>query len=182
MIDALLFATRDAIREAGFGYGVRECEIEVDGHPPPRCGDVFVSVYELASTSTNDNSLMEYFNYGVALTMRVTNTSLDRVGDTLLARKLARKVGFNARAEQLRAFLHMNWGILGDANNLINELTESGNVVYGFVEPARYRGMEAPILVGGEWFTADPSAADLGLKSELHFEGARRLQPIALYT
>ena len=152
-----------------------------DGHPPPRCGDIFVSIYELASRSTNDNCLMEYFSFGVTLTMRVTNTSLDRVGDSLLARKLAKKVGFNSRAEQLRAFLHMAWGIIGDANTLINDLTLSGNIVYGFAEPARYRGMEAPVLVGGEWFSAVPEAMDMGIKAEMRFEDARRLQPIALF-
>jgi len=185
VIDALLYGARDLIRSAGLGYGVRECEIMPDGRPTPRCGDVFVAVYELPSRSTNDNCLMEYFGFGVTLTMRAANTSYDRIGDTLLARRgpqaLAREIGFNQRAEALRAFLHMNWAVIGAANNLIAEWTTTGLVVYGFCEPARYRGMETPTLVGGDWFLAQPDAEDVGLKAELRFEDARRLQPIALY-
>ena len=45
MIDALLYAVRDGIRAAGFGYGAAECEIMDDGKPPPRMGNFFVSVH-----------------------------------------------------------------------------------------------------------------------------------------
>ncbi len=181
MIDAILYAVRDAIRGAQYGYDHKTCEVMADGHPPPRCGDWFAAVHQGASTSDSDNCLMEYFAFALTLTARVV-ISLDRVGDRLLAKQLARETGFNARAEQLRAFLHMNWGVLQDANNNLFAWSKATTQVNGFCEPARYRGMDVPVLVGGEWFNAEPDAMDVGLKAELRFEDARRLQPIATYS
>jgi hypothetical protein len=184
MIDALLYAVRDGIRGAGYNYNQNSCEIMGDDRPPPRCGDRFAAVYQMPSQSVMMNALDEYFAFGVTLTRRVT-VPLDRLGDQLLAKKVARKlartIGFNAECEQLRAFLHMNWGILQDANQNLISLEPDANMVYGFVEPAHFAGMETPILVGGEWFNAEPEASDVGLKAELRFDGTRRLQPIALY-
>jgi hypothetical protein len=185
MIDALLLAIRDDIRKAGFGYdSPASCEIMDDGKPPPRAGNVFVAVHEGQVRSTNDNCLMEYYDWNITLTMRVA-VPLDRVGDQLLASKLARKHGpgqpsFNARLEQLRAFLHVNWRIgLYNANANLIEMAPPGIIsVYGFIEPARYRSMEKPVLVGPDWFSATPESGHVGLKSELRFEGARRMQAL----
>ena len=186
MIDALLFAVRDGIRGAGFGYNsAAECEIMDSGMPPQRCGSIFVAVHEGSSRSTATRNLDERFGFNVTLTMRVS-VPLDRVGDQLMASKLARTSGkgqpsFNARIEQLRAYLHMNWTvcvgtIAGQANGNLAAWTPSGSV-YGFVEPAQFTGREMPQLVGGEWFGAAPDAKDVGLKCELRFDGARRMQP-----
>lgn len=196
MIDALLFAVRDNIRSAGFGYGVAECDIQDDGHPPPRVGNIFVAVYEMSSRSTARRNLDEKYAYGVTLTMRVS-IPVDRVGSMLLSSKLARastngQPSFNARMEQLRGFLHMNWSIMGvfDAVNTWTANSANANIaawspsslspVYGFIEPAGYTGRDKPELVGGEWFGSTPEATDMGLKCELRFDGARRLQPQTL--
>lgn len=187
MIDALLFSVRDAVRGGNFGYGADQCDIMPEGHPRPATGDVFVAIHEGSETSTMDNALDDYFDFSLTLTMRTTNVSFDRIGDQMLASKLARRAGpggapsFNARCEQLRAFLHMNWAVIGVANDYLVAWAIDGTTVYGFAEPARFRQREVPQLVGGEWFAADPEAEDTGLKSELRFEGARRLQPIASY-
>lgn len=188
MIDALLHAVRDAIRSGGFDYDARSCEIMDDDHPPPRCGDWFVSVHEGPSSSQMDNALDEYFSFILTLTARVRGVPLDRIGDQLLARKLARRAGpkgapsFNARIEQLRGFLHMNWGVLQDANNNLVALEPDAMNVYGFCEPARYRGADNPVLVGGEWFGAEPEADDVGLKADMRFEDCRRLQAFQTFT
>lgn len=179
MIDALLFSVRDAIRGAGFGYGVPQCDTMPTGKPKPGMGNLFVAVHQGASKSDMDNALDEYFGFRVTLTMRV-NVPWDRVGDQLLAVETARETGFNRRCEQLRAFLHMNWGVLQDANNYLVTLSPDASVVYGFCEPARYRGMEQATFQTGEWFASE-EGEDVGLKSELTFEDARRLQPIAQY-
>lgn len=191
MIDALLHAVRDHLRKADFGYDSPAlCEItDSDGRPPPRSGHVFVAVHEGATRSTSARNLDEYFDFSLTLTMRVS-VPLDRVGDALLASKLARKSGagnpsFNARLEQLRKFGHMNWKATvlktqtpASANDNIVTMHPTGSGdVYGFVEPARYAGAERPALVTGEWFSSDPAAPDVGLKAELKFTGARRLQP-----
>lgn len=186
MWDPILYAWRDGIRNAGFGYDQTSCDIMPTGEPPPRCGNVFVSVHEGAVRSSAVNSLDERFDPCVTLTMRVT-IPLDRVGNALLASKLARQAmpqgqpSFNARVQLLKVFLHMNWGLLGDANtNLANFLTD-GNPVYGFCEPAHFASAEIPVLVGGEWFSGNPESTDVGLKSEIRFEDCRRMQPIGTY-
>lgn len=190
MIDALLFAVRDGVRSAGFGYGEQTCDIQDDGHPPPACGPIYVAIHEGPSRSTARRNLDEYFAFALTLTMRVS-VPLDRIGNALLASKLARTAGkgqpsFNARMEQLRAYLHMNWTITvvqgqtpNSANDNLAAWTPSGTV-YGFIEPAGYVGRDKPQLVGGEWFGSTPDAADVGLICEMRFEGARRMQPQTL--
>lgn len=189
MIDALLVAVRDSLQSQNFGYGSAAlCEITEDGHPPPRCGPIFLAVHEGPTRSTNDNCLMEYFAWSLTLTMRV-HVPLDRVGDAMLASKLARVSGprnpsFNSRVEQLRAWGHMNWKITvlpnqtpASANDNLVAWAPVAQSIYGFVEPARFRGADRPVLVGPEWFTAEPNGPDVGLKAEIRFEGARRMQP-----
>ncbi len=191
MMDALLFSVRDGVRASNFGYAsAAECEIMESGQPPERCGNLFVAVHEGISRSTARRNLDEYFDFAVTLTMRVS-VPVDRVGNALLASKLARTANkgqpsFNARMEQLRGFLHMNWTITvvqgttpASANDNIAAWSQE-NTVYGFVEPAAYTGRDKPELVGGEWFGAAPDAADVGLKCELRFERARRMQPQTL--
>ncbi len=183
MIDALMYAVRDQIRNV---YGYAECEIMDDGRPPPRCGNFFVAVHNGKEKSTDSNNLMEYCSFSVTLTMRVT-VPLDRVGDQQIYRNIARiltgeRQGFRAKLDQLRRVLHMNWAMTVEPyqtppsanDNLIAWLNGD---VYGFIEPARYTGSESPKLVGGEWFTADPDAEDMGVVAEMTFEGARRMQP-----
>ena len=195
MLDALLYAVRNAIRSVNDGqqnialrYDERNCEIMANGQPKANCGDIFVAVHEGPTRSTQENSLNDYYSFMVTVTQRVV-VPLDRVGDQLLAKQLASNkaiapggISFNARCEQLRSFLHMNWGILQDANNNLVNWTPDAESVYGFSEPARYRGMETPILVGPDWFWAEEGSGMTGLKSELHFEDCRRLQAIASFT
>lgn len=188
MLDALLYAVRDVIRNSSLKYNEATCEIMRNGKPPSKAGNVFVAIHEGPTRSTNDNCLMEYFSYRVTLSMKIT-VPADRIGDQMEARNLvrsqARASGFNARAEELRALLHMGsvqWQVLTIANQYIADWTTTGSTpdgnVYGFCEPARYRGMESPVDVIGDWFAANPEATLLGLKSELRFDDARRMQPL----
>jgi hypothetical protein len=186
MMDALLFSVRDAIRNAGFGYDYTACEIREDGKPPPRCGDWFVAVHPLGVKSEWMNSLNEYFDFAVTLTARCTNVPLDRIGDQLLARKLAEDKGFNWRANQISSFLHMDWGVLQDANNWLVRLLPQATTLYGFAEPAHFAGMEKPHLEGAQWLSGDMPDADgediAALVAQMDFAGARRLQAIAVFS
>lgn len=188
MIDALLYAVRDGIRSAGMNYDAATCEIMDDGRPPPRCGNYFASVHGGKSRpgNANERNLYELFDFSVTLTVRIT-VPLDRVGDQQIARNIERvplgyRQGFNAKVEQLRAYLHMNWAITvlqGQTPNSANDnlgqwLT---GTVYGFCEPAKYQGADAPRLEGGAWFSAEPDNEDMGIVSELRFTGAKRFQP-----
>jgi hypothetical protein len=178
VIDALMYAVRDTLRNT---YGYAECEIMDDGRPPPRAGGTFISVHGAKVRSDRDNQLMEYYDFSVTLTVRITIAE-DRVGDQLLHRNIARLIaereGLWAKVEQLRRALHMSWPVLAAANENMRQWLDG--VVYGFCEPARYTGCTSPKLVGGEWFTADPDAEDVGVTAELSFAGARRMQPQTL--
>ena len=192
MIDALIYAVRDNIRAAGLNYDQASCEIMDDGRPPPRCGKFFVAVHGGMTRSDADNQLNEWYDFMVTLTMRVV-VPLDRVGDQQIARNITRiplgeRQGFNAKAERLRRLLHMNWNIVvvtGRTPNSANDNLAAwaipypnDTVVYGFCEPMRFQSMEAPKLVGGEWFGADPEAVEVGIKSDLAFGKCRRFQPV----
>ncbi len=180
-IDALMYAVRDAIRSGGFDYDATTCQIMPNGMPAPDCGDIFVAVHQGASRQTMDNAKMDYFAFFITITMRVSDVPVDRIGDTRLAAELAHERGLNRRAEELANFLHMDWGVLQDANQHLVDFNPNAVIVHGFCEPARFRGMSEPALVGGEWFWADEEARDVGLKIELRFEDARRLQVIGEY-
>jgi len=150
---------------------------------------VFVAVHGGKSRPgpANSRNLDELYDFSVTLTMRVT-CPLDRLGDQLIARNIelvpvGQRQGFNARLEQLRGFLHMNWRITvltgqtpPSANDNIVSWLEDGTV-YGFAEPARYGGGELPSLQGPDWLGAEPETNNFAIKSELRFAGARRLQP-----
>lgn len=195
MIDALLYAVRDAIRSAGFNYSYADCEItEDEGHPPPRCGNVFISVHRGKShewTGYNDNNQASLYDFSVTVTMRLVRVSLDRVGDQLIARNIRRvpeanREGLHAKCDQISRFLHMNWKVVvltnqspASAND--NLSAWSTGTVYGFCEPARYEGPAGDVqIVGDEWFGTEPSGegdTDFGVKKELRFTGAKRFQP-----
>lgn len=188
MIDALLYAVRDTIRAAGFGYGKAECEIMVDGKPPPRAGNFFVAVHGGRSKPgrANRRNLYELFDFDITLTMRVT-VAMDRLGDQQIARNInlvpvAQRQGFDAKIEQLRTLLHMNWGmtvLTGQSPASANDNISSWatGTVYGFVTPAYYEGSELPVLVFNDWLGAEPDAEKFAVKSEMNFRGAERFQP-----
>jgi hypothetical protein len=184
MQDALLYAVRDAILGGGFGYDESSCEVMADGQPPARCGKLFVAVHQADSRPgpDNDNSLQEYFGFTVTVTIRAVAPP-DRIGNSEIAVRQADRKGLNRRLEELRAFLHMNWGVLQDANNnLAAWATETTGTVYGFCEPARYRGCSKPRLVGADWFSAAPGGKQqFGVAADLTFADCRRMQAIAVY-
>jgi hypothetical protein len=109
----------------------------------------------------------------------------------MIARNLARiplgyREGFNAKVEQLRAFLHMNWRMTVLTNQTPLSANDNlsawspGTMVYGFSEPARYKGLQNVQFVGSEWFGTEPDAEDFGIKAELTFDDAKRFQPQTL--
>lgn len=171
----------------------------VDGRPPPRCGNFFVAIHDGAECSDSDNILQVWCEFSVTLTMRLV-VPFDRAGDQQLsrnlARELARKQGFHAKADQLRSLLHMNWTIAVLASqtppsandNIAAWSTTANGQVYGFCEPMHYQNMETPQLVYDDWFQtgttahanqfATPDAnVPQGIKTKLQFGKARRFQP-----
>ncbi len=185
MIDALLYAVRDVVRDGGLGYDYKTCEIVgPDGAPPARCGDVFLGVHgSPASESTMQNALNELFSFQLTLSMRCSNVPPDRVGDRLLATTLAQEKGFNRRCRAVLTLLHMNWYVLHLANTYLLEWAPpEATQVYGFCEPARFAGVEDAQWADGVWYSGNPESSDVGLKATMRFEKCRRLQAIAVYS
>lgn len=187
MIDALLYAVRDGIRAtSSMNYDHATCELMDGPEPPPRCGNFFASIHDGMIRSDRDNQLHEWYDFSVTLTMRVT-VPLDRAGDQQIYRNIARvslgeRQGFYAKCERLRALLHMNWGFVvltGQTPNSANDNLAAWctGTVYGFCEPMRFLSMESAKMVGGEWFSAEPDAEDVGVKATLKFGKCRRFQP-----
>ena len=193
MIDALLFAFRDAIRTLE-GYDAAHCEVmaDPDGRPPADCGDWFAAVHQGGDrqVSTGDHA-DDYYAVNVTLTMRVT-VPVDRAGDQLLAKKLAAQPGpggspsFNARANRIRRLLDADWGTMQDANNNLLAMLPDSPLVYGFCEPARYRGGANEVQwCYDEWFSASEESAagevPVGIKATMRFEDCRRLEPMGSF-
>lgn len=181
----MLFAIRDAAY-TDLGYDERTLAIMDSGQPEPRMGDVFVSLHQGAIRQDMMNSKNEYMDFMLTLTQRVT-VPLDRVGDSLLAKKLARESGFNKRAYDLSNYFHMAWAVLQGANTYLVRWNPDAPTVYGFCEPAHFAGMDTPVLVGPEWFMAEmpeegEGTDDVGLKAVLRFADCRRLQALGTFT
>lgn len=194
MIEALLLAVRDTIRNAGLGWNEANCDIMSDGpagagQPPPYTGIWYCAIQQSGQSSDMMNALNTYDGFSLTLTARIDAVPIDRIGNVILAGRLAeaaaRKNNFNVRARQLRDILHMDWYTIGAANNKMLEIEPEAYVIHGFCEPAHFTGLSEVQLVTGEWFSAPPPKEGgqfyQGIKADLSFEGARRLQPIARY-
>jgi hypothetical protein len=182
MIEALLLAVKQAIiaPDSPFDYGKTACDVRDDGQPPPGCGKWFIAVHQMASRQTGINRIDEMYSYAITLTGRVT-APLDRIGHAELASQLAAKTGFNRRLHRLKMFLHQNWDVIQLANNNLVEIAEGAEIIYGFCEPGRLDNTEKPALAGADWFDAEPTAKDMGLKAQATFVDIRRFQPIGSY-
>ena len=188
MIDALLYAARDWIRAANIGYGAAECDIMDDGRPPPVAGNWFVSIHGGKSSPgpANERNYDANHEFCLTLTGRVT-ISLDRVGSQMIARNvslvpLAQRQGFNAKLDQLIGLIHSNWAMVVKQDQAPNSANDNiaawaTGAVYGFTTPVKWQGHDFPTLVGSDWFGAEPDDDKFGLKAEVRFGGARRMQP-----
>ncbi len=186
MIDSLLFAVRDSIWNAGLGWSKTDCDLQADGHPPPKNAGWYCAIFGSDSRGMMRNARDEYTSYTITLTKTVDGVPRDKIGDKLLAQKLAvqggKKDSFNARAQALSVFLDSNWFVIGLANQYLVEMYPNVEIVNGFCEPAMWDDTEEARLVGGEWLSADPESADTALVAEIRFRDARRLQAIATYS
>lgn len=175
---ALLTAVRNRLRAAitdvppGLGYETRQCEVGWDGQPPPMAGQVFVAVHPGSITSQSDQAMDEYYDLTVTLSMRLGQFPVDRWGERSL---ILSDTGLYARAEAIRALLHMNYPVQDAANAII------GAQDNGFVETIRYLGMGALREQGPDWWWAESeqqTEAPVGLSVEIRLGKARRVQVV----
>lgn len=184
----LALAVRDFIRAdapEGMGYRDDQCECMSDGRPPPKCGDVFISIHDGPVKSISRTCLDEYYSLVVTVTQRAPKMPFDRFGTDLL-KKAA--VGLNDRVRALRARLHGNYVILNAANTLLGVPTDpnpvpplpgAGDPPLGFYEPLWVRReIVKAKLVGGDWLHANPDEEAAALVVDINLDGARRTQPM----
>jgi len=186
VIDSLLFAVKEVILASNFGWDSRTMDVMPDGHPRPITANWFLAIHQEQERGDMMNALDEYYAFTLTMTRMLAQVPVDKAGTAILAnldvRTLAKETGFNARAQQLKTFLHMNWAVIGRANELLLEMYAAEYVVNGFCEPAHWENTTVPKLVGGEWFSAEAAQANAGITAEIRFADARRLQPITTFS
>lgn len=177
---ALLLATRARLRATvllgGLAYENGQCEIGWDGQPPPMAGQVFVAVHPGAVRSDHDLSLRETVALDLTLSMKTGGLPVDRYGEQSV---VLATTGIYARAEAIRALLHMNYTVLNDAN--AGQSYSIGASDNGFVEPLKFLSMTPPQERGPEWFWGESEFsgdAPAGLSITLSFGNAVRVQVI----
>lgn len=180
---ALLHATVDRIRT--LGYSPEQCGVQPDGEPDPVAGEVYVSVYPLGIRNTDEGAhrLEEEYEVGVAVTLRAGSMPVDAFGPAGVTRATS---GLYARAEAIRARLHMDYGVLDLVGGVCGTASWTGGRPYslpataqGFAEPLRFRTCSAVRLKGPDWFSAEGDADPPGgLVVEMVFAGARRIQTL----
>ena len=176
---AMLQATRDAIRES-LHLDKTGCQVTADGRPDPMCGQEFWAVHPGGTSNRAINHLDESIDILVTLTQRIGVYPQDRIGEEAVLHAVD---GLMARAEAVRALVHMTYDLLHGANRLIPGTTEYCEThggtprVNGFVTPPMFQSMTYLGPKGREWFWAEGVADDTtGLAVQLSFTAARRLQ------
>lgn len=132
-----------------------------------------MAVHSLGARNQDEGAhcLDEVYEVGVTVTVRAAKMPTDKHGTRVVA--LA-TTGLLARAEAIRALLHMDYTTINTANTTI------GAGENGFVEPLKFRSVSAPQRKGPDWFSAEgqTSLAALGWAVEMTFAGVRRVQVI----
>lgn len=168
---ALLDATAAHIR-AECGYDSKMCDVQPDGRPEPASGQVFVAVHDGEWThGPVEEALDEYFGVRVTVSLRIAYVPQDRQGQESVRKA---RTGIYARAEAIRAAVHMSYGLMDAANAII------GAAANGFVEPLRFVSSSGVRLESSSWWDAheddEPGDRSAGLVLELAFGRARRVQ------
>lgn len=169
---ALALGTRDYLRSV-LSLDSTNSEVCIDGQPPAFAGEWFYAVHPggWRHQSSGDDHPDEVYSLSVTLTTRGGRAPFDRWWTEILA--LA-DTGLLARAEAVRAKLHLNYSAMAEWNT---NIAGEGVTVAGFVEPLRFESCTAPQRRGPSWFHGK-GARDSGFSLTLSFGGARRIQDV----
>ena len=180
-----MLAVRDTLQEA-LGVDRTVCDVSyADGMPPASSGQEFIAVCEgeWRGLDQADYGLRELYGVEVIVTRRLGSYPLDRIGSDVLT---TASKGMNARLAQVRAALHMNYGLLLVANKTINDAAEQPE--NGFIEALRFRGVGRSQIKGQSWLHAESDPDDeegreeCALVRSASFGGAERDQLIPTMT
>jgi len=146
-----------------------------DGEPPPRCGNVWASVWhDGGRTSEMRTCLNEVHGVYVTLTIRLTRP---------FDQWVQHRDELELRANDIRALIHKdqyNFAICRAAA-VLAEFDQTGSQPIGWREALMFDGFDAIQTVGNAWFKANPdSGPEVGIAQRIRFGKARRIQ--ALFT
>lgn len=171
---ALVIAVRDKLRTA-LNLTAAQCDVQIDGIPPPACGDLYVAVHPAGWRPELIECLDEWFDVDVTVTLRIPHQPQDRQGLNVWARAL---IGLEARLRAALVAIHGRPEVITAANQLIP------GQVNTLIEVLRFRHVDPkPRKVGPDWFGASSSgrgSRDQGLVQTITFGDARRVQSLDL--
>lgn len=182
--EAVLGNIRDSAPTSGFSYDRVNSGRMYDGQPPPRCGNIFLSVWYDGQRGTlgQRTHLSELFGVYLTLTLRFVQP---------FDRWVHHRDDMEARANAIKALICQdtwNYSIIIDANKRAGFRTSSqpDNVSpVGWCEPLVFQGFDPIQDVGADWFHADPgrvSERDVGIAQRIKFGMAKRIQSLATAT
>lgn len=182
---ALRLAVRNQLKAAvvsgGLALTYKECEVMLDGRPPPRCGERFVSVHGGGIDNQQTHCLEESYWLNVTVTMRLPRIPFDKIGTDLIDKA---STGFDVFCRQVWIAVHHDCNddrIIRAANILLGAAADGHSSIDGFVEPLAAQSFGDNQVVGPEWFHADPTqdgAMEAGLARTLRFGGAKMYQSL----
>ena len=156
-----------------------ECDRMFNDHPPPRCGQRFISVWsDNARESIAKTSLKERFRVFVTITIRTQHP-----WDLMVKHRDALEV----LANNVRASIHndsYDFRIISAANTLAAfTWASASSSPVGWTEALMFQGMDPIREVGPEWFSARPPDSptvkvEVGLAQTLRFGQALRTQAL----
>ena len=187
---ALRLAVRNQLKAAVLSGGLaltqKECEVMLDGRPPPRCGERFVSVHGGTCTLRAEGDpaldLDETYTLLVTVTMRLPRVPFDRIGPDLIDKASS---GLDVFCQSVKVCVHKDADdnrIIRAANILLGADADGHSGIDGFVEPLRFLGHGDDQVKGPDWFHADPDAdggvVEAGLARVFRLGGARKIQSL----
>lgn len=175
MIEALLEATRDRLREV-LQLQPHDCDIMPGGAPPAMAGDLYYAVDEVSVQSGDRASLKETYSVGVWITLRAGVLPDDRMNNAYLSQSR-----FLTGAERrVLAAIHGKHELRAAANAILtrDKLIGSGE----FQWPLYYTGRGRTERKTG-WILGDDEENPVPcMVRMLPFTGGLRLQNIENFT
>lgn len=183
-LEQAVLAAVQTVASDGYSYDRVNSARMFDGQPPPRCGNVFLSVWYDGQRGTlgQRTYLSELFGVYLTLTLRFVQP---------FDRWVHHRDDMEARANALKVLICQdtwNYSIISAANTLAGFRSSGGpnlGAPVGWCEPLVFQGFDPIQDVGADWFHADPGRAgekDVGIAQRIKFGMAKRIQALPTAT